>query len=297
MKQLRMEPHTQGLFTCDEAAVARSAPPARFNGMIRGAGAQQLAVELRPSVVPESRRIAVFVHGFCGNRQENGLFEALADECAARGIHAVLYDWRGLGDSEGDFKETSLDDHVDDFRHVLRWCRTLADDVESLSAVGFSLGAAIIGSVLREESPLDSVAYLSPAVRPRLSMWPRYDKPEIHRELDAHGCVKKPDSDVVLGRRILASLETTDLGRSAFALQVPLLVCHGSADTRIDCSHTRELVEAVPRRAVEYREFRGASHSFRPDDRHWKRLSSVVGGWLTGMRRSRGFPLRSARLR
>jgi len=261
----------------------------RYDAIIPAADGSRLAAEIWPSHVPGSRRAVVFVHGFCGNRSENGLFNALAAACAARGLNAVLYDWRGLGKSEGDFCSTSLGDHITDFKRVTQWVRRqFGGVVESQCAVGFSLGAAVIGSALRDDTILSSVVYLSPAVRPRDSMWPRYDTPRIKRELAARGVVKKPDSSVLLGEPILTSLRTTDLGPSAFDLDVPLLVCHGTADSRIDCAHTQALVATRHPRSpglpegFRYAEFPGASHSFRPDDRHWQRLSSIVADWFTG---------------
>lgn len=231
-----------------------------------------------------SRRVIVFVHGFCGERAENGLFHALARECSAHGFNAVLYDWRGLGSSDGDFTATSLDDHVTDFQHVLRWAGDLfGGGTDSISAVGFSLGAAVIGSALRNGSALSSIAYLSPAARPNLSMWPRYNTPQIAEQLARQGVAAKPGSSVLLGRRILDSLRTTDLGPSAFDVSAPLLVCHGTNDTRIDCSHSRKLADARRKGSDEnfsYREIPGASHSFRPDAEHWRHLASIVASWF-----------------
>ncbi|MDQ3741257.1 MAG: alpha/beta fold hydrolase [Actinomycetota bacterium] len=257
----------------------------RYDAIIPAADGSRLTAEVWPAT--GSRRAIVFVHGFCGNRSENGLFHELARACSSRGLNAVLYDWRGIGHSGGDFCSTSLRDHVADFEHVLRWARKqFGATVESLSAVGFSLGAAVIGSALRDGNALNSIAYLSPAVRPSISMWPRYDTPHIARQLAERGVAEKPGSSVLLGRPILESLRTTDLGPSAFDVDVPLLVCHGTEDTRIDCSHTRELVaarnvhSAGSAAAFRYEEFDGASHSFRPHAEHVQRLASTLVPWF-----------------
>lgn len=230
-----------------------------------------------------SRGVIVFVHGFCGNKHENGLFRELALHSSAQGFDSVLYDWRGISKSEGDFRFSTLDEHVTDFEQVVEWTRErFPESSESLSAVGFSLGAAIVGLALNRSATLNRVAYISPAVRPRLSMWPRYNTEHIQREIAEHGFVQKPGSSVLLGRPILDSLRDTDLGPQAFDVEVPLLVCHGTKDTRIDSSHTRELVEARDRgQDFRYIEFDDASHSFRPENVHWRRLASAVSNWFS----------------
>jgi alpha-beta hydrolase superfamily lysophospholipase len=263
-------------------------PPRQYDALIPVHEDVRLAAEVWRSTRPTSaRRAVVFVHGFCGNRDENGLFHRLAAECCARGLHAVLYDWRGIGSSQGEFSRTSLEDHVADFKVVVDWTREhFRDEVPAMCGVGFSLGAAVIGSALAETMKLSSVAYLSPAVRPRRDMWPRYNTPDIKRELAEHGVVKKPGSSVLLGEPILESLRETDLGPRAFDLDAPLLVCHGTADTRIAFSSSKKLaaerdkLRASGRKSFLYEEFRGASHSFRPEAESWDRLASLVTDWF-----------------
>lgn len=289
--KVRTRQHALGAWSAPLGTCEREDTDARpYNAIIPADRGARLSAEVWPVAGRETKGVVVFVHGFCGNRSENGLFDALAAGCTERGLAAVLYDWRGLGTSEGDFPTTSLDDHVADFQHVLKWTATqFGSDTRALSAIGFSLGAAIIGSALRRRNQrsLRSLVYLSPAVRPRISMWPRYDTPDIRRELKSRGVVEKPGSSVLLGQPILDSLQKTDLGERAFDVYSPLLVCHGSADTRIDCRHTRDLVALQSRRRAapdtfRYEEFRGASHSFRPDEAHWRRLASTVSRFLSG---------------
>jgi alpha-beta hydrolase superfamily lysophospholipase len=242
----------------------------------------QLAAETIEASGREARGAVIFVHGFCGNKGENGLFHALAARSSDMGYTSVLYDWRGLADSQGDFPSTSIDDHTADFMQVAEWTRSHLLDLRApLHAVGFSLGAAVVGLALRRDLALTSVAYLSPAVRPRLSMWPRYNHRRIQRELGIRGVVEKPGSSVLLGRPILESLRQTDLGPDAFDIGPPLVVCHGTKDARIHCAHTRKLAaHRTEAQDFRYVEFEGASHSFRPETSCWPRLASTVTDWF-----------------
>lgn len=283
-----MSPPTGQVAVADSCRIHPASPAGRsapwLDAIIPMGDGTRLAAEVWRART-QSRRAVVFVHGFCGNKAENGLFRRLAADCSANGLHAVLYDWRGIAPSPGEFGATTLRDHVADFQQVVTWTRSyFRDSLDCLSAIGFSLGAAVIGSALRDRTELSSVAYLSPAVRPNLSMWPRYNTRPMRWELKHRGVVEKPGSSVLLGRPIIESLRDTDLGPRAFNFNLPLLVCHGTNDERIDCSSTRKLVARARASRLEYTEFEGASHSFRPADRWWAELSSVLTSWLATQR-------------
>ena len=269
---------------CASQAVVDARPDEAATATVLLADGLRLTAAVLAAKAKRSRGAIIFVHGFCGNRGENGLFDTLAEHCADAGFDTVRYDWRGIGDSDGDFPTTSLDDHVADFEQVAAWTRERFTSAAALHAVGFSLGAAVVGLALQRQTQLRAVAYLSPAVRPVESMWPRYDRPGLWQELDRRGVVEKPGSSILLGRAMLESLRNTDLGVGAFDLDVPLLVCHGSDDVRIDCEHSRVLAKhrEAPAELFHFREFPGASHSFRSADDCWPELASTVAGWFDG---------------
>jgi pimeloyl-ACP methyl ester carboxylesterase len=226
--------------------------------------------------------IIVFVHGFCGNKSENGLFDEIANHCTNNKIGAILYDWRGIGKSEGDFTRTTLQDHVSDFREVLSWTRNQTSSTANIHALGFSLGAAIIALATREGEKLDKVAYLSPALRPNISMWPRYQNDAIQESLSKYGYFTKPGCGTKVGASLLESLRDTDLGVESFVSDLPLLACWGKADTRIDASHNQNILNHSLKRAswLNYLEVEDASHSLRPGETNWPKVGELISYWF-----------------
>lgn len=242
----------------------------------------------------QSKRTAfkavVLVHGFAAEKTENGLFTETGELLLRSGHTVLMYDWRGLGESDGDFSQTTLSEHTSDFRTVVGWLgRVCGLDSTRLCAVGFSLGAALVAQALKGGLALGASSFWSPAVRPRLSMWPRYNTPELKSELKANGFILKPDNKVRLGPGILDSLRKTDLGPTAFSLGIPLLVCHGTDDSRIPIEHTRQVFSRCKHESVTFAEFAGASHSFRPAQEQRSRLYDLFMRWLSdeGLRSER----------
>jgi pimeloyl-ACP methyl ester carboxylesterase len=216
----------------------------------------------------------VFVHGFAAEKTENGLFPLFEKALASKGWVTLSYDWRGLGKSEGSFSETDLQCHAADFARIVDWLKKSTKQ-SRVSALGFSLGAAVIALGVERGVELDHAAFLSPALRPAVDMWPRYATEATQRELQQSGYIVK--NRVQVGRHFLESLRDTDLappGR-VFAAKMPLLVCHGTEDERIPFSTSSSLFH----QSEDFHPFPGASHSFRPEETHRGRLKRVLLDW------------------
>jgi putative redox protein len=226
-------------------------------------------------------RGVILVHGFAAEKTENGLFPPLATALASKGVWVLAYDWRGLGSSQGDFQNTTVEMHVADFIGVLQWFSEHTPVAKSsLSAVGFSLGATIVELALRSGLSLQRAAYLSPAMRPALDMWPRYSGVSIWAEVQSRGFIVK--NGVRVGREFLESLRDTDLAQDwRYDATVPLIVCHGTADERIPFSSSQRVFASKDSNIVKLVEFSGASHSFRPEDVHRPSLASLLSAWFT----------------
>lgn len=226
-------------------------------------------------------RSAIFVHGFAGEQTEGGLFSLLASSLSAQGINALTYNCRRIGRSEGEYSRTSLATHTEDFQEMSRWLmRRSGNSSQQVCAIGFSLGSAIVGLACAAGTRLGALAYLSPATRPAISMWPRYQDAAIWEEIRATGRYTKPGSSIPIGEQNLIDLRDTDLGPNCFNVPCPLLVLHGSADTRIPIDHTEEALAHAAFR-LTYVRLEGASHSLRPSELYWHRVSTALTDWIS----------------
>src|SRR4051812_25238998 len=86
-----------------------------------------------------ARPVVVMAHGLTGTRRDR--FNAFADRFAAAGIAALVFDYRGFGDSTGepDFYEPSR--QLDDWRAAIAFARSLPDiDPGRVATFGSSSG-------------------------------------------------------------------------------------------------------------------------------------------------------------
>lgn len=88
-----------------------------------------------------------FFHGFTGNKAEaHRIFVGAAEELVKRGIAAFRFDFRGSGDSEGEFGDMTFSGELSDALKALEYLRA-RNDVADLAVLGLSMGGAMAATV------------------------------------------------------------------------------------------------------------------------------------------------------
>jgi uncharacterized protein len=102
--------------------------------------------------------------GFAGTKSGKGrLFVRLSMELAKRGIAALRFDYRGTGDSEGDFNDITIESQVSDTLACLNFLKNdLQIDSSCLALLGRSLGGAIAILAASRYGETKSLALWSP---------------------------------------------------------------------------------------------------------------------------------------
>ncbi len=106
----------------------------------------------------------LFCHGFGGNKSGKFRLSVRQSEMLSeRGIASLRIDFRGSGDSEGDFADTTIQTQVEDahlaFRYLLEHPRILP---HSCAILGRSLGGAIATQVASELETIKALALWCP---------------------------------------------------------------------------------------------------------------------------------------
>lgn len=227
----------------------------------------------------KARGMVLLIHGFAAEKTEGGLFDVLAGQLLALGWSVAAYDWRGLGESTGDFGGSPLRTHGRDLGAVLRRLErsTMAQRLP-LVVVGFSLGAQLALRHARRKS-VRALVHLSPAFRPSKSMWPRYNNSQLLSEVRSRGYFDK--NGVRVGAPLLRSLRSTDSGAACLReIEIPQLVVHSRDDQRIPFGHVRDCVAGSDNPHVEFYAVRDYSHSYKPDR---SSIATYVANWIHGL--------------
>jgi uncharacterized protein len=123
-------------------------------------------------------------HGYAGSKiGSQRLYVELAQQLAESGIATLRLDFRGCGDSEGDFARVTVDDLVADALEGLAFLRSHpAVDPRRLGLLGASLGAAIAARVARKDQSMRSLALWAGVAVGRLWIedWMRHYPDQVH---------------------------------------------------------------------------------------------------------------------
>ncbi|GHF96254.1 alpha/beta hydrolase [Deinococcus piscis] len=97
----------------------------------------------------------LMLHGFTGHKSgEHRLHTLFARQMAARGMVALRFDFRGYGDSQGDFADVTPARQLADVQAAAGWLRAHPDtDPQRLSLLGHSLGGLLAAQSAPDVAP------------------------------------------------------------------------------------------------------------------------------------------------
>ena len=177
--------------------------------------------------------MVIFCHGFSGTK-DGPLFELIADTLQAHGIASIRFDFNGHGESEGEFKDMTVPNEIQDAKKVVEYVRDLRY-VSDLAIVGHSQGgvvASMTAGQLSEElgaPAFKAVALMAPAAVLRddairgSTMGKSYDPFDPGEYVELWGGLK-------LGGNYIRTAFTLPIYETAAKYQGPALIVHGTAD-------------------------------------------------------------------
>lgn len=129
--------------------------------------------------IPRSSRlcpIVITMNGFGGDRNDvvipgtdEPLFKRFARILAEQGIASLRLDFRGSGESDGEYHMTTFSTQVSDALATMKYiCRNLRHQVntKSIGMVGFSQGGLVGSTAAAKDKRVDSLVLWSPVTHP-----------------------------------------------------------------------------------------------------------------------------------
>ena len=184
---------------------------------------------------------AIVAHCFTCSKQSHAAVR-VAKGLAERGIGVLRFDFTGLGESDGEFSETSFSSNVSDLVSASDWMREQGRAVGLL--VGHSLGGAAVVVAARKIESIRAVATLNAPS----------DADHVIQNFADHveDIEKEGKAEVDLGgrpftitRQFVEDVRTSNVTEALRGLRVPILVLHAPTDAVVGIDNATGLFLAA----------------------------------------------------
>jgi uncharacterized protein len=205
----------------------------------------------------------ILFHGFTGTKIEpHRIFVKQARALAKAGIAALRFDFRGSGDSEGEFSNMTLTGELKDARAALDFMRSRPGiDQSRIGVLGLSFGGAVAALLLGSDTDICAAALWAPVGHPSDMAQHRYTA-KVDRQLKQMGCVDYGGNAV--GKCFFDDVGKHQPIQAITRSKAPVLLVHGSKDQTCPVKVSREYESALKKaRCVVMKHIiTGADHTF-----------------------------------
>lgn len=226
---------------------------------------ERLDVSFHPG--SKEKRLVLLGHGVTGNK-DRPLLVATAEGLAAKGWPCLRISFSGNGDSEGDFRESTVTKECEDLHDLLD---QLPDGLK-IAYCGHSMGAAVGLLTAETDDRLNVLVNLAGMIRTE-----DFCEREFGEVTPDEGFMWD-EPDCPLSHVYVDDMQSIgDLFDEVSGLGRPLLLIHGSADDVVLPEDSEDAHEAAedPKRLVL---IEGEEHSF--SDGSYGRIVEEIDRWL-----------------
>lgn len=226
--------------------------------------------------LPDSPPVAyaMFAHCFTGSRFTPAAARA-SKTLTDFGVATLRFDFPGLGQSEGDFAETSFSSNVEDIKAAFEWMRENYAAPQLL--IGHSLGGAAALKAATELRDLRAVATIGTPLDPAHAVLHFADRIKDVEE-DGSVTVVLGGQDIEISRAFLEDLAETDPEAYLPTLRKPLLLVHSPIDQTVGVDNAQNifLLTRYPKSLVS---LDGADH-LATRQGVAQRAGRMIGAWV-----------------
>ena len=190
-----------------------------------------------PSARPKA--FAVFAHCFAGSRHTPGASRT-SKRLTEYGIATLRFDFPGLGQSGGEYRDTTFSQNADDIIAAVEW---LSSNYETPQLImGHSLGGAATLKAASRLKQIKAVATIGAPFDPAHSVLHYKDKIS---EADANGevTVNLGGRDLIISRAFLEDLAETNPEVYLRRIHKPLLLVHSPLDQTVGIDNAQTIFQ------------------------------------------------------
>ncbi len=257
------------------AANAQSSDTLRLDGSV----GKLFTIINRPAT-SEKVPLVIICHGFSGNCQ-TVFMNDLSESIVAQGMATLRFDFNGHGRSDGEFKDMTVLNEIDDLKDVIAWAQ-LQPWVKDISLVGHSQGGVVVSmvsgelgdKVIKAEVLLAAAAVLRDDALRGNTMGAIYDPWNFKGEY-----IELPHSPeagaLLLGKNYVETAIRLPIYETAANYDGPALIVQGTHDQIVPYTYAERYNEKI----------KGSELRLIPDENHvfsktHKETSMLVADWL-----------------
>lgn len=224
----------------------------------------------------QPRAYAIFAHCFTCTKNLRAV-KNIANALTAEGIAVLLFDFTGLGESEGDFSESDFSSNVQDLIAASDFIANEYTHTDTQFLIGHSLGGA---AVLKAANQLDRIKTVITIAAP---FDPMHVSAIFEDQLDT--IKEKGKAEVNIGGRsfqlskqFLQDIEAQKPEEEIAQLRKPLLVLHSPQDNIVGIDNAAKIYNAAihPKNFIS---LDGADH-LMSEKRHSLYAGRMIANWL-----------------
>ena len=207
----------------------------------------------------------VMFHGFTGHKSEtHRLFVKVARSLCEVGYVVLRFDFRGSGDSEGDFEDMTVPGEVSDAKRSIDFLEEIPwVDKEKIGVIGLSLGGRVAAILASDDERLKFAILYSPALGPLREKFISLQTDETLKKL-ASGEAVKVSEGWYLKKPFFDTLDSPVPLDVMDRIKVPILIIHGDSDEVVSNETSKKGYEIVKdlNKKNELYIVKGGDHTF-----------------------------------
>lgn len=218
-------------------------------------GQKFFAILHRPINTDSPVPAIVICPGFAGSKSGKfRLFVRLSEQLVKNGIAVLRFDYRGSGDSEGDFSDVTIESKISDTLKCLEFLSNDSKiDASRIGILGRSLGGVITILTVRRFPKIKSLALWAPVFKsdPWKALWEAFKSNQLN--LSHEQMIRALPANVP-NVEFLTQFFKFNLNHELPELKhIPILLLHGSQDQLVTVEHAQAFEKA--REGIEHSRF------------------------------------------
>lgn len=217
----------------------------------------------------DDNSILISVHGF-GVDKNYWVIKELSEYLDKKKIASMRFDFTGVGDSQGDVRDSSMEQMVDDLDAAVRYAKQRG--YKKIIVAAHSLGAMVAVLAATANKDIHALALMAPAIDIRHAIKKRIDT--YRRTEDGMAEVAKTR----VRKEFLESI-SRHVYDEAKKIKIPVLIIHGGADKSTDIKNARKFFEKLKTKK-KFVIVKNANHHFSKVS-HLGVLMREAHSWIT----------------